>query len=205
MCPKTRKKCLYRLTIATVIRWNHQLNKAVSTQVRSQTCKRHLFFVWFFYSVLRRWVKNDEAVVNGTQGGTCLAFSLSMPPCNPNKYSQTHRGTELARLMRRNKTVPSAENRTKEGKKPAVLIGIPSSWSSWIQTLSHSQLTQRNRKKTREEGGCKSNREHIFDCCQNADPTSPLHPTAVYVAARWFAKTFLWRPNAEAELAKQKT
>lgn len=107
--------------------------------------------MFFFYSVLRRWVKNDEAVENGTQGGTCLAFSLSMSLCNPNKYPQTHRGTELARLMRRNKTVPSAENRTKEGKKPAVLIGIPSSWSSWIQTLPHSQLTQRNRKKAREE------------------------------------------------------
>ncbi len=109
-------------------------------------------------------------------GGHLLSV-LSVPLCSSNKHTHkhTHEAIELAHSLRWNKTVPSAENSTTEGKKPAVLIGIPSSWSSWIQTLSHSELTLGNGKKTREMES-ESDREHIFDCSQKADPTSPPPP-----------------------------
>lgn len=98
-----------------------------------------------------------------------LCHCLCAPQIN------TRRAIVLAHSLRWNKTVPSAENRTTEGKKPAVLIGIPSSWSSWIQTLSHSELTQGNGKRSRDGEG-ESDREHIFDCGQKAGPTSPPPP-----------------------------
>lgn len=107
--------------------------------------------------------------------GWHLFGDRSVDASAPPKYKQTHKHThtyeaiELAHSLRWNKTVPLAENSTTEGKKPAVLIGIPSSWSSWIQTLSHSELTQGNGKKTRE-GESESNREYIFDCSQKSWP-----------------------------------
>lgn len=75
-----------------------------------------------------------------------FCHGLCAPP-NKHTFTHTYRGIELASSLRWNKTVPSAENRATEGKKPAVLIGIPSSWSSWIQTLSHSELTQGTGRK----------------------------------------------------------
>lgn len=119
-------------------------------------------------------------------------LSIQYGNATPNKQTHTHRVKELAHLLRWNKTVPSAENRTTEGKKPTVLIGIPSSWSSWIQTLSHSGLTRGDRKKTtdRESG---NDREHIFDCSQKADPTSPPPLICIPQLPMWLHFVcFLW-------------
>lgn len=135
--------------------------------------------------------------VCGAQGGICLDFRPSLPLCTPNKHTHTKQKSWHAHW---DGTKPSLQQRTEpqRGKKPAVLIGIPSSWSTWIQTLSDSELTQGNGKKP-GEGESESDREHIFDCGQKADLTSPPPPISIPRLPMWphfDCKAFLSKPNS---------
>lgn len=84
-------------------------------------------------SDLKEVQQNEEAVecvwFIGWRLFSLLSVTASVHPTNKHTFTNTHtyRAIELASSLRWNKTVPSAENRATEGKKPAVLIGIPSS------------------------------------------------------------------------------
>lgn len=83
------------------------------------------------WRVVKKVQQNEDAAecvwFIGWRLFSLLSVTASVHPPNKNTFKHTYRGIELASSLRWNKTVPSAENRATEGKKPAVLIGIPSS------------------------------------------------------------------------------
>lgn len=142
----------------------------------------------------------------GSEGGTCLAFFLSVPQCNPNKYSHTlslslshTQGNRAGTLTEMEQNRPFSREQNHRGEEACGAY-----WYSFqlifVDTDTLLLRAHTAKQEENQRGESKSDGEHIFDCRPKADPASLSLFICISQLPMWprsDCKTFLKRPNSE--------